>query len=109
MFQKVAQLIGMGMLTLMLGNCYAVTLGNPGTTYFYSDGKSSFSATGFEVTDVEGEACARSIFALVSFGDASVGTAANKVAIKNIRSVSHRFYPNWFGLHTFCTVVRGSR
>ncbi|GBF51646.1 TRL-like family protein [Leptospira ryugenii] len=109
MLQRLSRIMGLGLLTMMLGNCYAVTVGNPANTYFFNDGKSSFSASGFEVTDAEGEACARSIFALVSIGDASVNKAAEKSSIKNIRSVTHRFYPNWFGIHTFCTVVRGSR
>ena len=107
--KRIAQLIGMGILTLFLSNCVASTLGIPANTLFFNDGKSSFSANGFEPTDVEGEACARSILALFAFGDASIETAANKVSIRNVRSVTHKFYPNWFGFHTVCTIVRGTR
>jgi len=109
MINLVARLIGITMLTIFLSNCYATTIGNPSPTYFYNEGKSSFSANGFEPSDVEGEACSRSIFALVAIGDSSIEKAANTVSIKNIRSVTHKFYPNWFGLHTFCTIVRGTR
>lgn len=110
MRRNVILLVSLGILILQLNNCLAITQGAPANiNYFYGGGKTSFSSNGYEASDLEGEACVKSFLALFASGDASIERAAGNGSIKNIRSVSHKFYPNWFGIHTVCTIVRGTR
>jgi hypothetical protein len=109
MLKRVISITGLILVSLTLNNCFALTLGVPSGTTYFNSGKTDFSANGYDIADVEGEACATSLFMVIAFGDASINTAADSMGIKNIRSVSHKFNPNWFGYHSVCTIVRGTR
>lgn len=109
MLKKGFLISGLILVSLTLSNCFALTYGIPSGTQFFNSGKTGFSANSYDIADVEGEACVTSLFMMFAFGDASVNTAADSMGIKNIRSVSHQFNPNWFGYHSVCTVVRGTR
>lgn len=90
----------------LFANCYTAQIGIPSNTYFGNKGISGFSGVSVSASDKEGEACATTILALISTGDASIQKAASKVGITKITSVSHETKANVFS-QDVCTQVRG--
>ena len=58
-------------------------------------------------TSRKGEACARVIFQLFAWGDASIETAKRNGRITEVTTVDHHSF-NLIGFASFCTLVYGS-
>jgi hypothetical protein len=72
----------------------------------FDDTITPVTATASQPGNRIGEACATSIFGLISRGDASVETARRNGAITLISTVDES-YSNVLGIGRLCTVVRG--
>jgi len=75
--------------------------------FIYTDAGVSSHATENDVGRKKGEACATSIFGLVTTGDAGIKTAAEAAGITQIAAVDYT-HTNILGIYSkFCTVVSG--
>lgn len=100
------------LISLLLFQCIANQGGNPtasGLTITYNGGTSSFSSSGYDPKDSQGEACTRSFLGAVAIGDASIAKAASKAQLRTIRSVSQEFSNLGAIVYSVCTIVRGQK
>ncbi len=79
---------------------------------FYSDTKVPMQATENPTGDKTGKACKQTILGaptggFLTFGDASLQTAAQDGGIKKVSSVSSEWTTIWFLYAKNCTVVNG--
>lgn len=106
------------MRKVVLGSLLAVSLLAVGCAptspqgTFYSSAKVPSEATANAVGDKSGKACRSTILGLqpgglISFGDASIQTAAKDGGINKISSVSHEHMNVLFFFSKDCTVVNG--
>jgi hypothetical protein len=58
-------------------------------------------------TPRKGEACARVLFQLFAWGDASIETAKRNAGITEVTTIDHQSF-NFIGFASFCTHVYGS-
>ena len=98
---------GLCTLGLLAAGCYSTPIMPPLGLY------SSFEAplaTGYgdtKITRKSGEATVKSVLGLVSWGDASVVSAAKEGSITTVHHADYRFY-SFFGIYsTFTTIVYG--
>jgi hypothetical protein len=101
---RIALLAALSCMVLSLSGCLGVA--TPAMGALITDVRWDGHANGALGTK-EGKACATSILALVSSGDASIEAAAKAGGITNVMSVDH--HTKWtllFG--EYCTIVRGS-
>lgn len=106
------------MRKLIFGSCLAIALLTVGCVHgpqgmFYSDVKVPQEATTNATGDKQGTACRQTILGLqqgglLSFGDASIKTAAEDGGISKISSVSRDRMNVLFLFSKDCTVVSGS-
>ena len=78
-----------------------------GPGLIYMNVKGPLGPAGGTNTAKKGEACARVLFHLFAWGDASIETAKRQAGITEVTTIDHRSF-NFIGFGYFCTYVYGS-
>src|SRR5262245_54820666 len=97
-------------LVTMLPGCFAgLAFSRQGSPIglIYTDAGVASHPTNNDVGRKKGEACATSIFGLVTTGDAGIKTAAEAAGITQIAAIDY-YHTNILGIYSkFCTIVSG--
>lgn len=90
----------------LLSGCFAYQQGLP-SAYMVNRGMAGFSGNYAAYSYRYSEACAKGIFGIIAFGDASIENAARQANISTITSVDHRIVGVMGYFYKFCVVVHG--
>ena len=96
------------MSTLLFMGCFVAPVVPPrGALYSDMDAPLDIDVDNTKITGKRGESSTHCILGLVSYGDASIRTAAENGQIKTVEHVDYEFFNIFFFYQKFTTVVYG--
>jgi hypothetical protein len=102
------RLLGLALFVSILTSTGCMGEASPVIGRAYTDVQYGMFATTAVDASKRGEACAKAIFTLFAYGDATVTTAKANAGIHQVAAIEHSSY-NLLGIYsTWCTIVKGN-